>query len=272
MKGSVSTNNDNNYALTNIDNYKNTLEHSVEFIFDNYTNLIVPYLKFIMEMLKIKNKKYFKFIIIRGIDTITNVFNNVLYYTKNVELTYYHCQKSYYYYIEFIEQITDEKNVFLQLTSRDAITYVYKKTIYEIIGDVRKNVEINKEIVDKLNLLTIHTNIANKICNKMINDEDFLNLSIIDKERINKFDKILNKINSLRFDLTNIKSFDSYIELLDYKLNNTDNFFEMICLILKRINKNPLLINKLKEKIYLIMDEGETNILIEKMINLLSEN
>ena len=267
-----STNEDNNYAIFNTDNYKKTLDQSVYFIFDNYINLIIPYLKFVMEILKIKNKKYFKFIIIRGIDTITNVFNHLLYYTKNVELTYYHCQKSYYYYIEFIEQITDEKNVFLQLTSRDSISYVYKKTIYEINGDVRKNFEINKETNEKLKLLTLHINFANKIVNKMINDDDFLNVAKMNNERVNKLDKMLNKINGLQFNLLNIKLFDTSVEILDYKITNIDLFFETICLLLKKMNKHPLLINKLKEKILFIIDKEQDNFSIEKMINLLNEN
>ena len=126
--------------------------------------LINEYIKFILEKTKLKNSKFLKFIIIRGCYTVTNVFNNILYYTKNLDLTFYHCQKAYYYYIEFIEQITDEKNTFLQLTSRDAITYVYKKTIYEINNDVRKNVVvINKDQNYKFNMITTNIKKFNKI-------------------------------------------------------------------------------------------------------------
>ena len=138
-----SSDNESSYSLHNVDNFKNTLTINVNVVMEKYINLIIHYLKFVIETLKIKKKQLSNFIIIRGIDTLTNVFNNILYYTKNLELTCFHCQKAYYYYIEFIEQITDEQNVFLQLNSRDAITYVYKKTIYEINNDFRKNIDAN---------------------------------------------------------------------------------------------------------------------------------
>ena len=78
------------------------------------------------------NPNYLKFIVIRGIETLTHVFNTILHYTKNLEITYLHSQKAYYYYIEFISQISEDQNIFLQLSSNDAIMYVYKKTIYNI--------------------------------------------------------------------------------------------------------------------------------------------
>ena len=150
---------DANYSLHNLDNFNDTLDSTVEFILENYINLVVSYLKFTIDALNIKNNYLFTFIISRGIDTITNVFSNMLYYTKNVELTHYHCQKSYYYYNEFIEQIMDEKNTFLQLTSRDATTYVYKKSIYEITNDIRKNIKIDKESNEKYKLIMNYNNI-----------------------------------------------------------------------------------------------------------------
>jgi hypothetical protein len=85
-----------------------------------------------------KNNTYSKYIIIRGLDTLTNVFLNILSSTKNIDLTYFHCQKAFYFYIEFIDQISDDEKTFLQLTSRDATTYVYKKTIFEICQEHRK--------------------------------------------------------------------------------------------------------------------------------------
>jgi hypothetical protein len=55
-----------------------------------------------------------------------------------VDLTYFHCQKSFYFYVEFVSQISEDEKMFLQLTSRDASTYVYKKTIFEINNEFKK--------------------------------------------------------------------------------------------------------------------------------------
>jgi hypothetical protein len=93
----------------------------------------MEYLKYVLENHKIKNACYKKFILIRGLETINHVFYFILYYTNNLEITYFHSQKAIYFYVEFIQQTSTEENSFLQLNSRDAIMYVYKKTIFEII-------------------------------------------------------------------------------------------------------------------------------------------
>ena len=121
--------NDTNYSLHNTDNFKKTLDYSSSEILIRYIELLTEYLKYFFENSKIKNILYLKFIVIRGIETITHVFNTILYYTKNLDITYLHCQKAYYFYIEFIGQISEDHNVFLQLSSKDATMYVYKKTI-----------------------------------------------------------------------------------------------------------------------------------------------
>ena len=103
-----------------------------------YGDLIIEYSHFISENIKVKNSSFSRFIIIRGLDTITNVFLHILNATKNIELTYFHCQKSFYFYVEFVGQISDEEKSFLQLTSRDATTYVYKKTVFDINSEFKK--------------------------------------------------------------------------------------------------------------------------------------
>jgi len=128
MKSTIS-NKDTNYSLNISENYKKELECDVSDVTKKYTAVIVDYFNFILENIKISNINFSKFIIIRGLDTITNVFLHLLYYTKNIDLTYFHCQKSFYFYVEFVGQISDDEKMFLQLTSRDATTYVYKKTI-----------------------------------------------------------------------------------------------------------------------------------------------
>ena len=53
-------------------------------------------------------------------------------HTKNIDLVSYHVQKAYYYYIEFISQINKEQHSFLQFNIKDAIMFIYKKTIFNL--------------------------------------------------------------------------------------------------------------------------------------------
>ena len=110
MKGEIS-HKDKNYSLTNIDNYKPNIECSLGEVTKKYGDLLIEYLNFISENIQVKNKCFSQFIIIRGLDTITNVFNNIFYYTKNIDLTYFHCQKSFYFYVEFVTQISEDDKI-----------------------------------------------------------------------------------------------------------------------------------------------------------------
>ena len=129
------------YTLLNTSNFNKTLTCSLPDILNKYVSLISEYESFISEKVNIKNKKYYEFIFNRGLDTISHVFQMILFYTKNLDITYYHSQKSFYFYVEFIEQIIDIQHSFLQLSSRDASVFVYKKTIYEINNEYRKSIE-----------------------------------------------------------------------------------------------------------------------------------
>lgn len=83
------------YLLTNVENYKNTLSCSLNEILNKYILVIVNYMKLFSEKINIKKHNYYKFIFIRGLDTITNVFKILLLFTKNIELSYYHSQRHF---------------------------------------------------------------------------------------------------------------------------------------------------------------------------------
>jgi hypothetical protein len=105
----------------------------------------------------------FNFIILRGLETTTHVFKYVLLYTQNLEAAFHHAQKSIYYYLEFIAQVAEQRNAFLQLSSRDAITYVYKKTIYLI-----NNLESKKSKNDIINTMNIYIQLYKNLGDNII--------------------------------------------------------------------------------------------------------
>ena len=136
------------HALQNIDNYKANFSCGTSEIFAKYLGLITEYLVQCAEGIYIRNPTYYRYILCKGVDTITHVFRLLLLYTKNLDLTYHHCQKSFYYYIEFIGQIGYDNHSFLQLNSKDASLFVYKKTIFDINNEYRK--EFGSEVSGNL--------------------------------------------------------------------------------------------------------------------------
>ena len=136
-----------NYSLTNTSNYLDSLCYSLEEVMKKYYEFILEFLNVIAEnkSIPLKKQEIYKFILFRGIKTISHVFYMILLYSKNLEMAYYHAIKSFYIYIEFIEQIAEDHHSFLKLYSRDATLFVYKKTIYGIPLDGTKQKEESME-------------------------------------------------------------------------------------------------------------------------------
>ena len=148
------------YSLYTIENYNANLNSTINDILNKYNLLIIEYFK-----LNIKGIREWT----RGLDTISHVFEIMLYYTKNLELTYYHSQKAFYFYNEFISQIIEDPNNYLQLSSKDATLFVYKKTIFEINAQIQKSVKILTELdKTKLDILNSYISILKIICENKV--------------------------------------------------------------------------------------------------------
>ena len=244
------------YSLHNIENFKKNIEPSINEVVYTYYHLIVEYFKFITENIKIRNKPLTQFIITRGLDTITHVFLNLLYFTKNIDLTYFHSQKSFYFYVEFVGQISEEEKMFLQLSSRDAATYVYKKTIFEINNECKKNiVAMSEETKHKLDLISIYINIYKTFIYKIIIDHS--TSGRVPNKYITIFAQIAtqfyNMNNSYTVDLPEkvyICRLQTIIDTLYYKISNIESFFDICELLIKKFVKKPSIIKNCEKKIY----------------------
>ena len=231
-----------NYSLHNLENFKKELEHDISDIIEKIVGLILDYFKFIIENIKLRNSGFSRFIIIRGLDTVLNVFNFILLYTKNLDVTYFHCQKSFYFYVEFVGQISEDEKMFLQLSSRDASTYVYKKTIFDINSELRKS---NEEISDytklKLTVINCYIELYKTLLLKLIND-DFNN-----NKNLNLLEELYKKLNNLS-NKSFIHELNNIFENLFYNTQNANEFYEISILLIKKINKNPEIIENIKSK------------------------
>jgi hypothetical protein len=221
-------NEETKHSLTNPDNYMKSIDCNISVVIEKYFNLIIDYYNNIYSVVHLKNQKYSKYIIIRGLDTLTNVFLNILSSTKNAELTYFHCQKAFYFYIEFIDQISDDEKTFLQLTSRDATTYVYKKTVFEICQEHRK--PNDAEHNEKCKKLGHFINTIQLYFLKIINSntvEDSLEL----------FKTASNKVisSSNKLDASNL---EDITEKIYNKIEDVQSFLNVSLYIVKKISRS----------------------------------
>ena len=134
----------NSYNIGNTDNYCSSLNQGrlKEFV-GKYTGLISDFLLYAGENIIIQNHKYYMFVIQRGLETLLHCFRYLFLYTRNIDMSIFHCKKALYYYVEFIGQIGDDCHAYLQLNSKDAALFVYKKTIFEISNAHRKTFHLS---------------------------------------------------------------------------------------------------------------------------------
>ena len=252
-----------NYVLYSITNYKPLITNSIQDILTKFVHVIIEYMRFISEKITMKNKAYFRFIFERGVETLIHVFFVIFYYTKNLELTFYHTQKAYYFYIEFIEQISDDNVTFLQLSSRDAILFVYKKTIYDLNNEHKKNIhEPSLEEKYILSMVESCSYIYKSIVQFIINHNDFKYET--KNEYINMccdaIEFIGDKINKNKFKKDSIECIYLFTNLLADKKIDVKDFFRILDEFIKRINIKKKLNDKvIKNKIY----DSEINSIID---------
>ena len=238
-------------SFQTIDNYKNQLSSNLTEILAKYINIITEYFVNFSETIRIKNTEKYNYLLNKGLLTLNHVFKILLLYTKNLQMTYEHSQKSVYYYIEFINQIDDNNiNHFMQLNSNNATLFVYKKTIFEINNDIKRDVDINSEetcivfknissfieiyqyiiniivhstemdLTTRIDVLPSPTTLLQKIYNNMSTiTQDLINLSLNCSEEIYNQHLVGVMTFAKQLRRKNIQSL-IYIELFIKKINN----------------------------------------------------
>ena len=235
---------DKKKSLYDIKNYKKKLDAADEIILKKFNEIINEYLLHLLDNIILKNMDYFNFILLRGLKTLTHIFNILLLYTKNINLTVYHCKKAYLFYVEFIGQIGNDNHSYLQLNSKDATLFVYKKTIFEINNEYRKTFEISdieeRDIFDYINK---YTEIYNEIIVSAIDNENMgdnkSKLSYLMYVQKN-IKKIVNKLISSSYSIKKKNEFcDNYLyykTLLEKKklIKDECTFFNLSNLFFKK--------------------------------------
>ena len=231
-------------------------------IISKYNNLLINYNKFFFNnIISYKNNNLSKNIYIKGINLIENVFNISFLYLDNLGDIYNLCEKSYIYFIEFINQINISNNIEnnIDLTIKDAIIFCYKKTILNFENNViNKNNNINCIILNKITRYI-----------KIIN-----NLNIIYSIELHNIDNNSNSIN-IDNNSNSINNSNNSNSINDNNKNNDNNEEEntnkvlniklstiskKITYIIKKITNNKNSYNNLENDDANISDKSTNNL------------
>lgn len=204
------------FKLNLEDNYNKVSDYKLEDIIYKFILLIKNYIIHSYENSIYKHNSIY----VSGLDMVTNIYRLLFLYTKNLELTIYHTNSAIYYYIEYMSQITDsDDNIFFNLTMKDAVMYVYNKTLFDINKKYSKMIYNSEEnvVLEKLNIITCITKKINY--NKIVVSIDeyiepfiknFINIVKTDINILNNIEKDLINVNHLQI---NDNIFDNYLTI-----------------------------------------------------------
>merc|ERR1711965_157662 len=169
------------YNLKLEETYDIYIDVPIKEILINYTTLLNYYVIYSIENIKSKNVNIFN----KGFSLISNVFITILMYSRSLNTTIHHTQKAILYYIEYISQITDkDETMFFNLTLKDAIVYVYTKTIYDINESVRSTFTMTKYENRLFNILHVLIQNYNNIILFLTKVDSFSEKEILDKKEV----------------------------------------------------------------------------------------
>ena len=241
--------------ICDTDNYKRNFDISKCILYNQYyVKLIFHYLEYLCDHTILQNNNYFLFILKRGISSLFHIFNMLLLYTKNIDLTISHCNKALYYYIEFIGQIGDENHSYLQLNSKDATLFIYKKTIFELNNEYRKTCILENKDKEFLDILTKLNNICNELVLVILQKKGF---NIQKKENITnyilkKVGKIMDKFKNIQYNELKCKAslLLFFINILQHGEVDIDKFLMIYETFIRKIKKKNISKMHIKNKIY----------------------
>lgn len=243
---------DNNIKLRIIDKYYTVIEESLsqlEKVLNNITDINISVCMNI------------------AINSIHRVFEYVLIKTKNIEKAYFYSQKTYFYYIEYMEQVY-KTNLQNNLNQTDAVLFIYKKTIFEIqngneskIFDTLTNIMTLEDEITDLNhkeyqvWLEKLSKIINMVFYWRNNSLSFQNRLNLSKSLLKKYMNHIDEIHDL-----------FYLELLQEKMTMDYNtYYSLLSEYLKyqTQHKKTVKTTEIDDKLILLKLYAEKNILYE---------
>lgn len=214
------------FKLSNKDNYKKKIEDPIVLIQLSYVKIIHYYIVHYFENMSNQN------IFIQGFKSLTHIFMFLLMYTKYLELTIFHCQNAIFYYVEYISQITDkEDNMFFNLTLKDAVVYIYTKTIYDLNEECRQKHFLTPGDDEILEIVTNFTDVYGKLSMLLATSKEFKeNKSNEKKEKLQNMRMEIENyiINQYKYDVGEDETLKNMKLLLIDCENDENNVYQLI--------------------------------------------
>lgn len=245
------------YNISDHQLFKQTFNYNEsDDIFKGYTAMVSEFLLCASENIHIHNTKYYIFVIQRGLETLKHCFKMIFLYTKDTEAALFHCKKAFCYYIEFMGQIGEDSHTYLQLNSKDATLFVYKKTIFEIDNEYRKTYSLTKDEALFLDLVSTNVDIFGEILINLLYLTDDVIEKRVDtiKYCIEQATTICSKLNGKsKNPARNIKESKIvvfFVNIIREFVETSYKYSELCDSFIKKFKKKDISRDKIYEKLY----------------------
>tara|TARA_B110000967_G_scaffold209516_1_gene266035 strand:- start:2724 stop:3470 length:747 start_codon:yes stop_codon:yes gene_type:complete len=197
-------------------------------ITEAYIEIMFKYFESLKQSAVCKKTSELSKVLYIGINTLNRVFYYTLLKTQNLEKTIFYSQKSYIFYLEYVEQFYSTE-IMNEIDYQEATLLIYKSTLFnlynednefvtQLIGNdmttiVTENIKYNLKIIFKLINILCYWN------NETITYIQQLELlkknikKILKSFTINEIHNYVTIIENIQLNITNI-SYENYILLL----------------------------------------------------------
>ena len=136
------------FSLLSVKEYKDSLEEPVDSIVKCFESIAD---KTVLSTASVSHGKVaLSATLVMGLHTMLHVFRTILLYTRSLDLAAHHASKAGVYFSEFVTQISDDGQHYLQLTPKDAVLFAYKKTLYDLNSDYRTRFDMMEHEKEKM--------------------------------------------------------------------------------------------------------------------------
>lgn len=233
-------------CLSELDNYRPQFqEKNLSSVLTKYIEIVCMFVLHAGEKIVLRNNRHYLFILARGLETLLHCFRFVLLYTRNTDLALCHCKKACYYYAEFIQQIGQDSNSFLRLTSKDATLFVYKKTIFGLDTEVHPKEGLCAPDLKQLELMSLLPSLLHKIMFSCIKIELLKGTTKTKaaSQSLSVAKAILAKLLGLENDLVKLEivatSYSHFLDIIETQPNNVAEYRSLALAFLRKASKNP---------------------------------
>ncbi len=229
-------------------------------VIEKYIDIMLKYFEGIKQSSICKKTSDLSKILYIGINTTNRVFYNTLIKTQNLEKTVFYSQKSYIFYLEYLEQIYST-DIINEIDYQDATLLIYKSALFNLYDeDISDNNELVTQLIgNDITIVTENIKYNLKKISKLINILCYWNNETITYiQQIEILKKNVKKIIKT-LSINELHNYICLIENIQLNINNIsyDNYIILLKDLLDKIEKSKIedINTIILEKFYIEKDD-----------------